>query len=117
MICELNDDGSVFRDEKFIWYQGRTVWIYSFLYEHVGKQERFLEIARNTKQFMVRHMHAGGGRWHEKVRRDGTLLEGPGKNVYGSLFAAAGLAEFYGFGLHGGLRYDSCQRPATAPGV
>jgi N-acylglucosamine 2-epimerase len=94
-ICELNDDGSVFRDEKLIWYQGRAIWVYSYLYSHLGQDERILEIARRTRQFMVKHMHAGGGRWHEKVRREGTVVEGPAKNVYGSLFAAAGLAECY----------------------
>jgi len=93
--CELNDDGSVFNDEKSIWYQGRAVWVYSFLYQHFGKNERFLEIAQKTKEFMVRHMHLGGGRWNDKVRRDGTIVTGPSKNVYGSLFAAAGLAEYY----------------------
>lgn len=94
-ICELNDDGSVFRDEKYIWYQGRAIWVYSFLYRHFGRDRRLLEIARKTKEFMVRHMHAGEGRWHEKVRRDGTLIEGPGSNVFGALFATAGLAEYY----------------------
>jgi len=94
-ICELNDDGSVAVDEKAIWYQGRAIWIYSFLYNHFGKDPRFLEIARKTRDFMVGHMHAGGGRWREKVRGDGSVIEGPSKNVYGSLFAAAGLAELY----------------------
>jgi len=93
--CELNDDGSVFDDEKSIWYQGRAVWVYSFLYQHFGKKERFLEIARKTKEFMVQHMHLGGGRWNDKVRRDGTVVSGPSKNVYGSLFAVAGLTEYY----------------------
>ncbi len=95
VMCELNDYGSVFRDEKFIWYQGRAIWVYCSLYNHFGQDDRFLEIARKTRDFMVTHMHAGGGRWHEKVRRDGTVVEGPSKNVYGSLFAAAGLAEYY----------------------
>ncbi len=93
--CELNDDGSVFEDQKSIWYQGRAVWVYSFLYSHLKKDQRLLDIARKTKQFMVQHMHAGGGRWNDKVRRDGTLVAGPSKNVYGSLFAAAGLSEYY----------------------
>jgi N-acylglucosamine 2-epimerase len=82
-------------DEKYIWYQGRAIWIYSFLYRLFGRDERFLQIARKTRDFMVRHMSAGEGRWHGKVRGDGTVLEGPGKTVYGSLFAAAGLAEYY----------------------
>ena len=93
--CELNDDGSVAADEKFIWYQGRAIWIYSFLYQHFGKDPRWLQVAAKTHHFMVRHMDASDGRWHEKTKRDGTVVGGLGKNVYGWLFAAAGLAEYY----------------------
>ncbi len=91
----MNDDGSLSSDEKFIWYQGRGIWVYSFLYNEFGKDRRWLEIARRGRDFMVKHMYAGGGKWYEKVRSDGKLLEGLGENVYGWLFAAAGLAEYY----------------------
>ena len=74
IICELNDEGAVASDEKFIWYQGRSVWVYSFLYNNFGKDPRWLEIARKTRNFMVKHMHAGGGKWYEKTSRDGTLV-------------------------------------------
>ena len=94
-ICELNDDGSIFNDEKYIWYQGRAVWVYSFLFNNFGKDPRFLEVAERTRNFMVEHMYAGGGKWYEHVHRDGRLKKGIGKNVYGRLFAAAGLAEYY----------------------
>ena len=93
--CELNDDGSPASDEKFIWYQGRGVWIYSFLYNELSHDRRWLEIARQGRDFLVKHMYAGGGKWYEKVHSDGTLIEGLGENVYGWLFAAAGLAEYY----------------------
>ena len=94
-MCELNDDGSVFCDDKFIWYQGRAIWVYAFLYHHFGKNQHWLDIATRTRDFMVEHMYAGEGKWVEKVRRDGNVLEGVGKTVYGWLFAAMGLAQFY----------------------
>ena len=34
-MCELYDDGSVENDEKFIWYQGRGIWVYSYLYNNL----------------------------------------------------------------------------------
>ena len=40
-MCELNDDGSVANDEKYIWYQGRAIWVYSFLHNHFGKNAAF----------------------------------------------------------------------------
>jgi mannose/cellobiose epimerase-like protein (N-acyl-D-glucosamine 2-epimerase family) len=94
-ICELNDDGSIFNDDKYIWYQGRAIWVYSFLFNNFGKEPRFLEVAERTRDFMVKHMYAGRGRWYEHVHRDGGLKKGIGENVYGWLFAATGLAEYY----------------------
>ncbi len=94
-LCELNDDGSAASDEKFIWYQGRGIWVYSFLYQNFGRDPCWLAIAQKSRDFMLRQMYAGEGKWYEKVHRDGTLIEGVGPNVYGWLFAAAGLAELY----------------------
>ncbi len=94
-MCMLNDDGTVADDEKFIWYQGRALWVYSFLYNNFGKDERYLEIAQKTRDFMVNHMKAESGTWYEKVFRDGAIKENVSDNIYGWLFAANGLAEFY----------------------
>ena len=95
VLCELNDDGSAAEDLKYIWYQGRGIWVYSFLYNEFGKDRRWLEVARQTRDFMVKYMYAGEGKWNENVRRDGSLLEGVGETVYGWLFAALGLAEYH----------------------
>ena len=38
IICELNDDGTVASDETFIWYQGRAIWVYAYLYNNFGKR-------------------------------------------------------------------------------
>jgi mannose/cellobiose epimerase-like protein (N-acyl-D-glucosamine 2-epimerase family) len=94
-LCELNDDGSVAGDEKHLWYQGRAIWVYSFLYNHFGRDPQWLAVARHTRQFMLDHMDAGQGRWFDKVRRDGSLLQGVGRTVFGWLFAALGLGEYY----------------------
>jgi N-acylglucosamine 2-epimerase len=93
--CELNDDGSPAEDEKFIWYQGRGLWVYSFLSNNFGSDARWLRMATATRDFMVKYMYAKEGKWIEKVRRDGTVVEDVAKNVYGALFAAAGLAQYY----------------------
>ncbi|HUU26416.1 MAG TPA: AGE family epimerase/isomerase [archaeon] len=94
-ICNLNDDGTPVDDEKNLWYQGRGIWVYSFLYNNFGKEERYLEMARKTRDFTVRYMLAGQGRWYEIVHRDGRVIEGVSKSVYGWLFAASGLVEYY----------------------
>jgi mannose/cellobiose epimerase-like protein (N-acyl-D-glucosamine 2-epimerase family) len=99
-MCELYDDGSVQSDEKFIWYQGRAIWVYAFLYNNFGKDKRFLEIALKTRNFLVSKMYLGEGRWAESVDRRGrkvesTVGQGSSKDIYGALFSAAGLIELY----------------------
>ena len=96
-ICNLNRDGIPVDDEKFIWYQGRAIWVYSFLYNNFGRNPEVLEIARSTRDFMVKHMYLGDGKWAELVHRDGEVIKGvePGSDIYGWLFAANGLAEYY----------------------
>jgi len=94
-MCILNDDGTVADDEKYSWYQGRGLWVYSFLYNNFGKDKKFLDIAAKARDFIVKYMHAGNGTWHERVNRDGTVKEKAGENLYGWMFIAAGLAEFF----------------------
>ena len=99
-MCELNDDGSVHSDEKDIWYQGRGIWVYSFLYNNFGKESRWLEAAKKTRDFMVKYMYSDEGRWRQSVHRDGKMMvgttaQGSGDDIYGAMFAAAGLVEYY----------------------
>jgi N-acylglucosamine 2-epimerase len=49
IMCELNDDGSVANDEKFIWYQGRAIWVYSFLYSRFGKDLKRAGVSTKRK--------------------------------------------------------------------
>ncbi|HPI72069.1 MAG TPA: AGE family epimerase/isomerase, partial [bacterium] len=96
-ICNLTPDGVPVDDEKYIWYQGRGLWVYSFLYSQFGKETTYLDIARRTRDFMVNRMYLGHGQWAEKVHRDGRLIKGveADTDVYGWLFAAIGLVEYY----------------------
>jgi N-acylglucosamine 2-epimerase len=99
-MCELNDDGSVVNDEKYIWYQGRGVWVYSYLYNNFGKDKQFLGIAKKSRDFLIKNMYLGDGKWLDTVNRQGkpvvsTVAQGSSKDVYGALFSAVGLIELY----------------------
>lgn len=99
-MCELYDDGRVQNDEKYIWYQSRGIWVYSFLYNNFGKERQYLEKAQKTRDFIVQNMYLGDGQWRESVNRFGKPVEskvaqGTSKDVYGALFSAAGLIELY----------------------
>lgn len=99
-MCELNDDGSVVNDEKYIWYQGRAIWVYSYLYNNISREDKYLETAKKTRDFLVKKMYKGNGMWHESVNREGTPIEstvsqGSSTDIYGAMFSAAGLIELF----------------------
>ncbi|MCK4888114.1 MAG: AGE family epimerase/isomerase, partial [Planctomycetes bacterium] len=94
VICELNEEGNVENDEKTVVFQGRGLWLYSYLFNFFGG-DRWLENAKNIHEFMLNHMYAGKGRWYDKVTRQGKPASGVGIDVFGWLFAGAGLIQYY----------------------
>lgn len=97
-MCSLHEDGTVENERKDIWYQGRGIWVYAYLYNEIDKDPKWLERARLARDFMVPHMHNGDGTWKTTVDRIGKPVEGieimRSDNIYGALFAAAGLIQY-----------------------
>ncbi len=97
-MCYLYEDGSVENDRKDIWYQGRGIWVYSYLYNEIDKNPKWLDIARKARNFMVEHMHRGDGTWLDTVDRVGKPVSSIAidrtNNIYGALFATVGLIQY-----------------------
>jgi mannose/cellobiose epimerase-like protein (N-acyl-D-glucosamine 2-epimerase family) len=93
-MCSLDHDGTLVNDSKFHWFQGRGIWVYSFLYNHFDKNPQYLETARKTKDFMLAHFPQSDGTWAELVSRDGKMLKPFNGDLFGMFFAAEGLQEY-----------------------
>ena len=78
---------------KKTWYQGRGIWVYSFLYNNFEKNPRYLEIAKNAIDFILSLKPADDKFWTDLHSREGAPKSGPG-DIYGDLFVAEGLAEY-----------------------
>ncbi|MBN1292396.1 MAG: AGE family epimerase/isomerase [Candidatus Latescibacteria bacterium] len=99
-MCYLNDDGTVYVDEKPLWFQARAIYIYSLLYNEFGQNPRFLGIAQKTRDFMVRYMKADSGLWYQRVSSSGMVLgdeydDTTGEWFYGSIYVAEALGELF----------------------
>ncbi len=79
--------------DKNTWCEGRMVWMFSALYNAVEKRPAWLEVARCGRDFLVAHAHAGGGRWHYLLSRDGSVLSSE-RSFFTDAFVLTGLAEF-----------------------
>lgn len=93
-MCALDHDGTRVNDNKFHWFQGRAIWVYSFLYNHFGRDSRYLMIAKQAKEFLLKHFPQNDGWWAELVSREGKVLKPFGGDLFGMYFAAEGLQEY-----------------------
>jgi len=89
-------DGRFTTDVKQLYDLGRGLWVFAHLYNHFGRRERHLTAARLCWEFIrdyCRDEETGG--WYSKVSRDGgTVVEGA-YDIYGDMYVALGLSEYY----------------------
>ena len=88
----LNRDGSVFDTDKFIWLQGREVWMFSMLYNNFEKRPEWLEAARQGAEFLKKYGHDGNFDFYFSVTRDGRPLVQP-YNIFSNTFACMAFAQ------------------------
>jgi mannose/cellobiose epimerase-like protein (N-acyl-D-glucosamine 2-epimerase family) len=94
-MCNTDRDGTNLTGNKDAWYEGRGIWVYSFLYNNFRRNEKHLEIARKSLQFILRLSPSGeDALWPRSFTREGKPLTPPATDIYGDLFIAEGLAEY-----------------------
>jgi N-acylglucosamine 2-epimerase len=92
-MCNLDYDGTRANETKDCWFEGRGIWVYAFLYNHLAREERFLDVARRSAAFILRARPADGSLWPRQLTREGRPITPPDTAVYGALFVAEGLQE------------------------
>ena len=82
----LERDGEVFDTDKFIWLQGREVWMLSTLYNKVEKRQEWLDGAIQGAEFLKKYGHDGNLNWYFALDREGNPLVEP-YNIFSYTFA------------------------------
>ncbi len=82
----LDRDGTVFDTDKFVWMQGREVWMLSMLYNKVEHRQEWLDAAVQGAEFMRRYAHDGHLNWYFSLTREGQPLVEP-YNIFSYTFA------------------------------
>lgn len=82
----LERDGEVFDTDKFVWLQGREVWMLATLYNKVEKKAEWLEAAIQGAEFLKRYGHDGNLNWYFALDREGHPLVEP-YNIFSYTFA------------------------------
>lgn len=82
----LDRKGDVFDTDKFIWLQGREVWMFSMLYNNVEKKQEWLDAAIGGAEFLKKYGHDGNFDFYFSTTRDGKPLVQP-YNIFSNTFA------------------------------
>lgn len=94
VIPYWDENGNFTSDIKEMYYLGRGLWVFSYLYNHFGKRERHLKAARMTRDFTFKYCRDENGYWISKVTREGKFVQGS-SNIYGDMYMVLGLGEYY----------------------
>lgn len=82
----LDRKGNVFDTDKFVWLQGREIWLFSMLYNNVAKKQEWLDCAIQGAEFMKKYGHDGNLNWYFSLDRKGNPLVEP-YNIFSYTFA------------------------------
>lgn len=83
----LDREGNVFDTDKFIWLQGREVWMFSMLYNNLGKNREWLDCAVRGGEFLSKFGHDGNLNWYFSLTREGKPIIEP-YNIFSYTFAS-----------------------------
>ena len=89
----LDREGKVYDADKFMWLQGRQVWLFSALYNRLEKRQSWLDLARHGAEFMTRHGRDEDGNWYFSLNREGLPLVQP-YNIFSDCFAAMAFSQY-----------------------
>ncbi|MBC8160697.1 MAG: AGE family epimerase/isomerase [Roseiflexaceae bacterium] len=89
----LARDGRVYDPRKYVWLQGRAVWMFSRLYNELEPRQEFLDAATLGVEFLRRHARDAQGRVYFSLSQDGTPHAFQRK-PYAAVFYQMGLFEY-----------------------
>jgi N-acylglucosamine 2-epimerase len=89
----LTREGAVYDSRKYVWLQGRAVWMFSKLYNELDPRPQFLDAARLILDFLRRHARDPQGRYYFSLTREGrpSFYQ---RKPYAAVFATLGMLEF-----------------------
>jgi N-acylglucosamine 2-epimerase len=89
----LDRDGTVYDTKKYIWLQGRQVWMFSRLYNEVERRQEYLDAAQLGVDFLRRYARDPQGRVYFSLTREGQPFFYQRK-PYAAVFMMQGLLEW-----------------------
>lgn len=92
--CNADHFGNRVNDSKVSWFEGRGIWVYSYLYNNLKRDQKYLDVARRSIELVMKCRPRGDELWPKEITREGQPLSSAEGEIYGDIFIAEGLSEF-----------------------
>ena len=89
----VQDDGEVLSTEKYLWSQGRALWVLSKLFHDINHDSQWLEMATPISKLLTDCGRNTAGDWYFSLNADGTPAREP-QSIYVDGFCIYGLTEY-----------------------
>jgi N-acylglucosamine 2-epimerase len=93
-LCDTDFDGTRVDTYKSPLFEGRGIWVYSFLYTHFGRDARYLDVARRSVELLRKSEPANDSFWCNRLNRDGSPAGPPAATIPNDLAICEGLAAY-----------------------
>ncbi|HMO57415.1 MAG TPA: AGE family epimerase/isomerase [Roseiflexaceae bacterium] len=89
----LDRDGSVYDTKKYIWLQGRAIWMFARLYNEYEARQEYLDAATLVCEYVRRYARDERGRYYFSLTQQGQPFFFQRK-PYAAVFVMLGLLEY-----------------------
>ena len=93
-MCQADRDGTRLGTSKTPTNEGRGIWVWSYLYSVLSKEQKYLDVAKRSLDLILKSRPEGDTLWPRSLTREGEPAAAADATVYGDLYIAAGIAEY-----------------------
>ncbi|MBN1290531.1 MAG: AGE family epimerase/isomerase [Candidatus Latescibacteria bacterium] len=93
-MCNTRPDGTQVTTGKRAGYEGRGIWVFSFLYNNLAKKQKYLDVAAGSAKLLLKNKPVSDDMWPGSFTRTGESDSPPGRSVNADMYIAEGFAEF-----------------------
>ena len=86
-------EGNLTDDNKYVWFQGRQLYTYALLYNHIEPRQEWLDAAHHGFRFIRDYAYAGNGRFNYQLDRQGNVIVGT-NSLFADMHVIQGLGEY-----------------------
>ena len=89
----VDRDGSLMDSTKSVWFQGRFAFVCAYAYNHVEKNQQWLDAAKSAIDFIEKYCFDDDGHMYFSITADGHPLR-KRRYVFSETFASIAMSEY-----------------------